>query len=718
MNRLAQEISPYLQQHRHNPVDWYPWGEEAFRAARDQDKPIFLSVGYSTCYWCHVMERQCFENESIARLMNEHFINIKVDREERPDVDQLYMTALQVMTRSGGWPMSMWLLPDKRPFIGGTYFPPTEAHGRPSFPGVLAGIAEAYRDKRSDIENTAAQLDGVLKELAEPSTPDEPITLGKPWFDAIMQRCIRDYDPKHGGFGSAPKFPRETLLELLLNWIPYTEDPKEFGVPLRAALDAMAMGGIRDHLGGGFHRYSTDAKWLVPHFEIMLYDNAMLAWCYTEASALFKEPKYAAVARRTFDFILRDMTSPDGAFYTAWDAEVDAQEGLNYLWTIAQIEEVLPPREASIFALVYGLDLGPNFADPHHSDGTPNANVLFLQKPEREGDAEIVAMREKLLAAREKRKKPLLDTKIITSWNGLMIKALAHGGNVLGEPKYTEAAMKAADFLWNKLRKDDGGLWRTIRDGDARHAGLLDDYAFYAEALIALGRTDEAKQIVAEMRERFEDKDRGGFYFSDGAADDLLVRQKIGSDSPLPSGNAVAATVCEAVGETEAAARALAVFASQSNHHGESMNSTLQAILHFFLKHGPLRVRPGPQETSQIVPPSETAENAVAFIANWVSPTEIAVELAIAGGYHLNSDAIDITSPEIALARVEWPMPLSKRYPLADEMLTVYEGTVTVNVFLHQPLGEDETLPLLISYMPCTATECLTAARQEITITR
>ena len=331
-NRLARETSPYLLQHQHNPVDWYAWGPEAFEAARSQDKPIFLSVGYSTCYWCHVMERQSFENEAIAAEMNRLFINIKVDREERPDVDQLYMTAVQVLTRHGGWPMSVFLLPDLRPFYGGTYFPPTDMHGRPGFPTVLRALEDAYRNRRSDVEQSAAQLKDILEQLAQPAPPERAVTIDQDFINRLIDRSTSDYEPNFGGFGDAPKFPRETLLETLL--VHHANHPDErLAHQIRHTLDAMSRGGIRDHLGGAFHRYSTDAKWLVPHFEIMLYDNAMLAWIYVEASRQFNEPRYAQIARDIFWFVNEEMTSPDGAFYTALDAEVDALEGGSYLWT-------------------------------------------------------------------------------------------------------------------------------------------------------------------------------------------------------------------------------------------------------------------------------------------------------------------------------------------------------------------------------------------------
>ncbi len=382
-NRLGRESSPYLLQHRHNPVDWYPWGPEAFAAARERNVPIFLSVGYSTCYWCHVMERQSFEVAAVAEEMNGRFVNVKVDREERPDVDQLYMTAVQLLTRQGGWPMSVFLTPDLRPFYGGTYFPPQDAYGRPGFVTLLRGIDDAWRNRPGDVEKTAAQITSILRQLANPPPPEAPLTIDEAFVDALTQRSIDDYEPNFGGFGGAPKFPRETLLELLLVRLAASQAPAPAAPDLAAAkgpaarlrarllhtLDAMAHGGIRDQLGGGFHRYSTDAKWLVPHFEIMLYDNAMLAWCYAEAFAQTGDRRYEAVARGVLDFVLREMTSPEGAFYTAFDAEVDAREGLTYLWTPAEIVEVLGAEDAQRFNRVYGVDRGFNFADPHHSQG-------------------------------------------------------------------------------------------------------------------------------------------------------------------------------------------------------------------------------------------------------------------------------------------------------------------------------------------------------------
>lgn len=721
-NRLSRETSPYLLQHQHNPVDWFPWGTAAFNTARKLNKPIFLSVGYSTCYWCHVMERQCFENPEIAKLMNEHFVNIKVDREERPDVDQLYMTALQVLTRQGGWPMSVWLLPDKRPFFAGTYFPPESVGGRPSFPGVLEGLAEAFKERRSEIEGTAEKLNEILVELAKPTGTDEALTLAADWIAALLVRCIDDYEPKYGGFGHAPKFPRETLLDLLL-WamnskIVSAEQKQEIAKPLRHALDAMANGGIRDHLGGAFHRYSTDAQWLVPHFEIMLYDNAMLARIYAEAAVTFNDLRYADVARRILDFVLAEMTSPEGLFYTAFDAEVDAREGLNYLWTMGQIDAVLPPREAAKFALVYGVSQGPNFADPHHGDGTPDQNVLFLAKPESENDDDVVAMRAKLYEHRKTRRQPLLDTKILTSWNALMIRALAYAGRVLDEPKYRVAAKKAAGILWREHRTPDGGLYRTSSNGAKKHAAMLDDYAFFAQALIELDKPDYTYDVLGAMRDRFEDPADGAFFFTDARADDLIVRQKVASDSPLPAGNAVAALVCDELGFGETAARALAAFALQTNHHAPSMCASVEAVGRFIEAHGPLRVEPTQDETARIASPAELAEQAVQILWSFAGASRVKLDLNVTPGLHLNAWSMTIRSPNAKIDSLDRPTATRKTYPYAPGGLDVYDGNLTFHVNLADPPTPGEPARIVIEYQPCTEDACLPLVTRTVEVSR
>ena len=542
-NRLAGESSPYLLQHAHNPVDWYPWGPEAFERARREEKPIFLSVGYSTCYWCHVMERQSFENESVAAVMNELFVNIKVDREERPDVDQLYMTGVQVQTHHGGWPMSVFLTPDREYFYGGTYFPPTDSYGRPGFVTLLRAIDDAWRNRREEVLASAAHFTQVLQRLAVAPRPSGPVTLDAPRLARLLDRCMSDYDPAHGGFGAAPKFPRQTLLELLLraSTAPALESQiarqkSQIQRRLHHALDAMANGGIRDQLGGAFHRYSTDARWLVPHFEIMLYDNAMLGQIYAEASRALDEPAFGEVARGVFDAMLHDFASPDGAFFTALDAEVDAHEGDPYLWTAVEVNDALGATDAALFNRVYGLDQGPNFADPHAADKSgPYANVLYVadRSAAVEHARALTTLRQRLLDIRRRRKQPMLDTKIITAWNGLMIRALCVGGAALQEQRYVVAAARAAAWLLEHHRTPDGGLARTSRNGRIGGNGFLDDYASLAEAMLDLHDvTGEARWrqaaegIAAQMMRRFHDDAGGGFYFSDASATDLVVRQK------------------------------------------------------------------------------------------------------------------------------------------------------------------------------------------------
>ena len=752
-NRLASESSPYLLQHAHNPVDWYPWGADAFEAACAQNKPIFLSVGYSTCYWCHVMERQCFEVEAIAAEMNQRFINIKVDREERPDVDQLYMTAVQVLTRHGGWPMSVFLLPDLRPFYGGTYFPPTDMHGRPGFVTILRGIEDAYRNRPADVEKTAGQIVEILKSYAVPTALKQAITVNDKFVDDLIRRSLSDFDPQLGGFGGAPKFPRETLLELLLVYLqtsgmggsPVSSKAENTGGPpvplqisnmLRRTLDAMADGGIRDHLGGGFHRYSTDAMWLVPHFEIMLYDNAMLAWCYVEASRQMNEPRYAVIARGIFDFVLREMTSPAGAFYTAIDAEVDGQEGLNYLWTATEIEAILGSEDARIFSAVYGVDHGPNFADPHHGSGVAEKNILFLPSPLPTAAAELkvsidtlearlAPMREKLYAARQQRKQPLLDTKIITSWNALMIRALAFGGKTLGDSRYVAAAEKAADFLYSAHRSPAGGLFRTSRDGAAKYDGFLDDYAFLAQAMLALfGATgiekwkQRAKELAASTEEKFQGEE-GGFYFTEKQATDLVVRQITATDSPLPSGNAIAAMVFAELGMRYQARDVLLTFTPQLESQAEGMSAMVQAALMYLRSDGSFTVSvdDSPPEERRPLTPQQIAKKLV-FVekVEWTSPLTLTIHLQILGSYHIHS--FD-TPPELSLIATRLTIvgedDAEVNYPVAHELTTafatvpvrVYSGPIQIGVRFSKPRWQGPPVVMNLTFQACDDSACL-----------
>lgn len=742
-NRLAKETSPYLLQHAHNPVDWYAWGPEAFEAARSQNKPIFLSVGYSTCYWCHVMERQSFEVPAVAKEMNDRFINIKVDREERPDVDQLYMTAVQVLTQHGGWPMSVWLTPDLKPFYGGTYFPPEDAHGRPGFVTVLEALDDAYRNRLPEVEKSANQLVGALRQVSRLVPPSEPLRLDNQWVNRLITRSTSDYEAKYGGFGKAPKFPRQTVLEFILHWLQ-----ADTGAELKQAsrvkqmlthtLDAMAYGGIRDQLGGGFHRYSTDAQWLVPHFEIMLYDNAMLGWIYTQASQQFGETRYATIARGVFEFILREMTSPAGTFYTAFDAEVDAQEGLSYLWTYEEARQILtnepgkgmgaPFNDADfeLFARAYGLDQGPNFVDPHHSDGGPDKNILYIAdvNAEEQNAALLERMRLMLYDARRQRKQPLLDTKILTSWNALMIRAFAHAGKVLNEPRYLNAAATAAEALLRDHRTPDGGLYRTSREGVKKHAAMLEDYAFLADALLELHAAtgDEkwkshATDLAHVMTARFGDAQQGGFYFTEAAASDLIVRQKVATDSPLPSGNAIAAKVLLAIGKPEVAAGTLRVFAQQLDQHGEGMSSLAQTALAYVQQFESLEIAAGPQPVKAAPSPEQEATKVVQIGAQWDGPTTLKIILAIQPGYHLNANpagdgliATEITLDGTPLTSVTYPDGVSKSFTFAEQPIPVYEGQVPITIeFAEEPAGQ-QTLTLV--YQPCTDNACLPPVRK------
>ena len=750
-NRLAKETSPYLLQHQHNPVDWYPWGEEAFAASRKQDKPIFLSVGYSTCYWCHVMERQSFENAAVAKEMNDRFINIKVDREERPDVDQLYMTAVQVLTRHGGWPMSVWLTPDLRPFYGGTYFPPEDGHARPGFVTVLRALEDAYKNRKSDVEQTATQLKGILEQLAEPAPPSTPVVIDRAFIDAQVERSTSDYEATYGGFGSAPKFPRETLLELLLVYCGDENVDARRKAPVRKkllhTLDALAAGGIRDQLGGGFHRYSTDAKWLVPHFEIMLYDNAMLGWCYVEAFRQTEDRRYAEVARGIFDFVLREMTSPQGSFYTAFDAEVDHQEGLNYLWTPEEIERVLGLDDAKVFNRVYGVDRGPNFADPHHGTGMPDKNILYLAVPMESGAMKdrLAGMRQRLYDVRQQRKQPLLDTKVLTSWNALMIRALAYGGQVLQEPRYLSAAAAGARFLLKHHRMPDGGLYRTScqsstqasrqsstpasGDGGAKYNGFLDDYAFLCQALLALHDAgvdghwkSEADALFAVMERKFGDPGHGGYYFSDETATDLIVRQKYAGDSPLPSGNAIAAVAAIALGQTDAARRTIAVFAGQMQQNGEGMSSTVQAALMFLRRREPFTVTSGSGGGERPASPSEIAANVVAMRAAWASPTQLNLHLDVLDGFHINAHEAGkgLVPTSLAVTRgpdvagIDYPPGEEQRFAFADEPIRVYDGSVLIAVrFASAPVA-GEPIQLSLTYQACDDSACLAPVTKRV----
>jgi len=538
-NRLVLESSPYLLQHAHNPVNWHPWGDEAFEEARRTRRPVFLSVGYSTCHWCHVMEEESFEDLEIARFLNEHYVAIKVDREERPDVDAIYMTAVQALSGQGGWPMSVWLTPDREPFFGGTYFPARDGDRGVSagFLTVLGGVAKAWREDPLRVARASASLsEAVRAALAGGGEAAAGLPGSSPIEDAVAL-VKRSFDDRNGGLRRAPKFPSNLPIRLLLRHHRRTRDPESLHMAV-VTLEKMAAGGLFDQVGGGFHRYSTDTVWLVPHFEKMLYDNALLAVAYAEAWQATRRPDFARVVRQTLDYLLREMTSPEGAFYSATDADSEGEEGRFFVWTEEEIRNLLGP-EADRFIAYYGVTREGNFE---------GANILHVPRPDEKEWEALAGARAKLQAAREKRVHPLRDEKVLAAWNGLAISAFAFGGRVLQERRYVDAAARAAGFLLEALRRD-GRLVRSWRGGRTSGPGYLEDYAFLAQGLLDLFEATfdvrwlaEAVSLSDEVEARFADP-RGGWFATAADHEKLLAREKPAHDGAEPSGASVAVLV-------------------------------------------------------------------------------------------------------------------------------------------------------------------------------
>jgi uncharacterized protein YyaL (SSP411 family) len=570
-NRLIDETSPYLLQHAHNPVDWYPWGEEALGRARAENRPILLSIGYSACHWCHVMERESFEDPEIARLMNDNFVNVKVDREERPDLDTIYMEAVQAMSGHGGWPMTVFLTPDGVPFYGGTYFPPTDRLGMPGFRRVLTSVAEAYHRAPDEIRQSAEQL---RSRLGRSLMGHEAGALDERVAAAAYQGLAASFDARHGGFGGAPKFPQSMNLEFLLRYYRRTAEPHALEM-VRVTLDHMRRGGIYDQLGGGFHRYSTDDVWLVPHFEKMLYDNALLARVYLEAYQVTGDEEYRHVVEETLGYVLREMAGPEGGFYSAQDADSEGEEGKFFIWTPREIAEVLGPEDAPLVAAYYGVTEQGNFE---------GRNILHLACPAEEVAQEhgvspqkvraaVERARQLLFAAREKRVKPGRDEKILTAWNGLMLRAFAEAARVLDRADYRATAEKNAAFLLATLRRDDR-LLRTYKDGWARLNGYVEDYAALAEGLLALYEATfeprwfaQARALAEEMLRHFWDDAEGGFFNTSDDHEQLISRPKDLFDNAVPAGNSMAVDVLLRLGALTGEGR-----------YAERAQRTLQAL--------------------------------------------------------------------------------------------------------------------------------------------
>jgi len=544
-NRLIQETSPYLLQHAHNPVNWYAWGEEAFEIAKKENKPILLSIGYSACHWCHVMERESFENEKIAALMNEHFVNIKVDREERPDLDEIYMSAVQMLTGRGGWPMTVFLTPEGKPFYGGTYFPPEDRHGIPGFPKILAGVAHAYREKPQEVDRSVEQILSALQRMSQSSETERPFSR-----DAIAQsaeQIARAYDATHGGFGHAPKFPNAGVYELFLRHYHRGKNQR-FLEMLTHTLTQMAQGGIYDHLGGGFHRYAVDQKWLVPHFEKMLYDNAQLVRIYAQAYTLTGDLVFKRVVCETVEYLLREMLHSEGGFYSTQDADSEGKEGKFFIWSPQEVNQILGEDTAEIFARIYDISDFGNFEGEnilHPILNWEQAGKLF-KRDSAAIEALVGDAKKKLFDEREKRIKPFRDEKIITAWNGLMLSGLAEAIKIAPEPAYLQAAQRTIELLFTKMMQH-GLLQHTYKNGKAKLPAYLDDYAFLAVGLLdfyeatfdrsALARAMQLADVM--LREFWDDAD-GAFFYTGISHEKLISRAKPVFDASIPSGNALA----------------------------------------------------------------------------------------------------------------------------------------------------------------------------------
>lgn len=758
-NRLANQTSPYLLQHAHNPVDWQPWGPEAFEAARERNVPIFLSVGYATCYWCHVMERQVFENPEIAKQMNELFVCIKVDREERPDVDDIYMTATQLMTRSGGWPMSVFLTPPGaagdddpglKPFWAGTYIPPTAQHGRPGFPEVLEALSNAWGEQRAEVIEQAKQLALAVSEAMTKQGEPGPVSADS--ISASTHQLLNMYDPEHGGFGQAPKFPQPAYLDFLLTI--YRNNPADpLWQVIGHTLEQMAHGGMYDQIAGGFHRYSTDERWLVPHFEKMLYDNAQLVELYTRAVELKPTDANAAlyerIIRETCAYVLREMTDPTGAFWSAQDAEVNAREGGSYVWTDDQVRATINDAALADLALkMYGLSKGTNFQDPHDDSAEP-ANVLYLPKPLSTLSAEVGTGMTALLdsrrqintalkAKRDQRDQPITDDKVILSWNGMMIAGLADAGRVLDEPSYIRAAANAADAILKHMATEGDGLRRTMRNGEAKIPAFLEDYVWFVHGLIALhhAQPDEPKWLDLATRfthaatARFA-AERGGYYDTLADQQDLFVRVRGTYDGAVPSANGRMIhnllSLYELTGDTawlDLAERDLLSFSESLGNSGAGMVQMQGALLRA-LEAAPARFADQPI-------PADSATGQEKPVTAQLSPdirmtegqADFTVTLDIGKSYHVNSNSPSMPNliPTVLTLHeadgyemaVEYPEPETHTYAFSDQPLSVYQGKVTFNITLRRLPDTEAVLPdtaaLVLDYQACTDMACLQPA--------
>ncbi len=732
-NRLARESSPYLLLHAENPVDWYAWGDEAFEKAREEDKPIFLSVGYSTCYWCHVMERESFSDAEIARELNEHFVSIKLDREERPDLDEIYMTATQLLTQAGGWPNSLFLTHDLKPFFAGTYFPPSDRQGRPGFPRILQAIREAWALRRVDVvEQAEALAEAIRAQAAADQSAALPDTALADEAQALLSRR---FDATWGGFSRAPKFPSPSNLFLLLDRAGSDAKAREM---LVVTLDRMARGGIQDQLGGGFHRYSVDAQWLVPHFEKMLYDNAALARLYAEAAPHAPAAGFERVARATLDFVLAELRGDHGGFLSALDAETDGDEGAYYTWTAEELRGTLDAKDFELFAAVYGFDGPPNFEHGRY--------VLHLPQPLADRARSLAGVsveellrrlepgRGALLAARAQRKRPLVDDKVLADWNGMMIAAMARCGALLREQRFLDAGARAARFVLETLGLGDvGRLAHAWRAGRAKVDALLDDYAFMVEALVELHDAtgenawlDEACRLQDEQDRRLWDE-AGGGYFNAGDDPQLLVRSKAAHDGAVASANGVAASnlvaLADRTGEDRYSERAealLRAFGRSARQYPLGHVSLVRAAARFVARPlGGERRAPGRQERDVTAPtPAKPAEDATEVVTVQGSVDRSAsgpwkpfkLDLAIRSGFHLNANPPLLRFMVATEVRGLESEVRALRYPKGDR----YEGRVTIEGEIEAPEGRPAVIAL--TYQACDEERCLLPVTRDVVL--
>ena len=753
-NRLIHEKSPYLLQHARNPVDWYPWGTEAFTQAKEENKPIFLSVGYSTCHWCHVMERESFEKEDTAELLNKYYISIKVDREERPDIDEIYMNATQLIAGRGGWPNSVWLISDGRPWYAGTYFPPQDTTGRPGFRTILTKLAQFWQSRPEEVEAQANKLMEAMEKIASGQHVESTGRPTRELAGKALDQLRTSFDEDHGGFGAAPKFPPHGSFNLIFYEYDRSGDASLLEMATRT-LDAMAWGGIRDHVGGGFHRYSTDAEWLLPHFEKMLYDNAQLSRAYVNAYLATQNIEYRDIACETYDWVLREMSHKDGAFYSALDADSEGVEGKFYLWTPDEIIEILGEREGKLFCRVYNIEPEGNFRDEAILDlnGTniPHMKNSLKEIAESEGipveelRSRLSEARQNLLELRVKRIWPHLDDKVLTSWNGLMIGSLAYGGRHLNKKRYTAVAEKAADFILTSMRID-GRLLRTFREGEAKLNAYLDDYAFLADGLLDLYEAtgndrwlEETKALTQVLTHHYWDETGGGFFFTSNDHEELLTRSKDPFDKAIPSGNGIAARVLVRLGlltgEQSYLDRAEATFDAFAGLMAQAPHGTENLILALAMySDEPSSV--GKPEKMDKQASSDTGIEADARIAERPVTAEVfvsrlkaapgqtfpaALRLTIAEGWHINSSTplqeylkplyIDLDDEtNITIEDISYPEGREVTFPFNDDPLSVYDGEVWVKVELKvagSAKHGTHQLGLEVCVQPCNDSSCL-----------